>query len=88
MLRPLTEGKLESEQVAQSLESHHQRLQASLDHYEESYIFPSDWTLEVALADQLWLQGLDQLPASLGNENVQNLDGGLVLCVGSYPASS
>lgn len=80
------EGGEGAEAVASCLEEHRLRIQSSLEGYESSYLQPEEWTMEVALADQLlreghlfWLHGLELLQRSLDEDDEGLMDEGLGL---------
>lgn len=68
------------------LEAHQQRIQEQLTEYSSSYMTPEEWTLEVALADQLlqeglecWMQGLIRLQEAVQRGQPGHVSRGLEL---------
>lgn len=68
------------------LAEHSQRIQDQLEEYASSYLTPEEWTLEVALADQLlqeglecWMQGLERLQDSVQRGQPAQVSRGLEL---------
>lgn len=74
-LRCWLDGEQPLEQLLETLRHHQQRVRSAWESYESTYMEAAEWTLEVALADQLlreahqlWLEGLDLLEISLEGE--------------------
>lgn len=71
------------------LDGHISRVHGQLHDYAATYLTPEEWTLEVATADQLlleglecWMQGLTRLREAVESGNPLRVPGGLELLLG------